>query len=166
MSVALLIDYNGQTHRLAGSLADNTVRFPVDHPIFRKLQETIERPCRKIDWFGLAEQIINTVYALSEHPDVFCNAVIKTLTMRAFSRRATPGPAAGDGERDENAMDEGQDDFSAPNDGVGEQGDLGDAFELSQLLFVVGHVAIRHIAFMEVVEREWKRQKDEKEASK
>ena len=63
-------------------------------------------------------------------------------------------------------MDEGQDDFSTPNDGTGEQGDLGDAFELSQLLFVVGHVAIRHIAFMEVVEHEWKRQKDEKEASK
>ncbi|KAL1713076.1 non-SMC mitotic condensation complex subunit 1-domain-containing protein [Schizophyllum commune] len=156
---------NGSAKKVKGSLADNTVRFPVDHPIFRKLQETIERPCRKIDWFGLAEQIINTVYALSEHPDVFCNAVIKTLTMRAFSRRATPGPAAGDGERDENAMDEGQDDFSTPNDGVGEQGDLGDAFELSQLLFVVGHVAIRHIAFMEVVEREWKRQKDEKDAN-
>jgi condensin complex subunit 1 len=42
--------------------------------------------------------------------------------------------------------------------------DLGDAFELSQLLFVVGHVAIKHIVFLELVEREWKRQKDEKSA--
>jgi condensin complex subunit 1 len=42
--------------------------------------------------------------------------------------------------------------------------DIGDAFELSQLLFVVGHVAIKHIVFLELVEREWKRQKDEKTA--
>ena len=39
----------------------------------------------------------------------------------------------------------------------------GDAFELSQLLFVVGHVAIKQIVYLELVEREWKRQKDEKE---
>ena len=35
-----------------------------------------------------------------------------------------------------------------------------DAFELAQLLFVVGHVAVKHIVFLELVEREWKRQKD------
>lgn len=43
-------------------------------------------------------------------------------------------------------------------------GDVGDAFELSQLLFIVGHVAIKHIVFLELIEREWKRQKDEKAA--
>jgi len=37
--------------------------------------------------------------------------------------------------------------------------DTGDAFELSQLLFVVGHVAIKHIVYLELVEREWKRQR-------
>jgi condensin complex subunit 1 len=44
--------------------------------------------------------------------------------------------------------------------------DVGDAFELSQLLFVVGHIAIKYIVFLELVEREreWKRQKDEKTA--
>ena len=41
--------------------------------------------------------------------------------------------------------------------------DVGDAFELSQLLFVVGHVAIKQIVFLELIEREWKRQKDEKQ---
>jgi len=41
--------------------------------------------------------------------------------------------------------------------------DTGDAFELSQLLFMVGHVAIKHIVYLELVEREWKRQKQEKE---
>ena len=47
-----------------------------------------------------------------------------------------------------------------------EDKDVGDAFELSQLLFIVGHVAIKHIVFLELVEREWKRQKDEKQAGK
>ena len=41
--------------------------------------------------------------------------------------------------------------------------DVGDAFELSQLLFVVGHIAIKQIVFLELIEREWKRQKDEKQ---
>ncbi|KAH9963988.1 hypothetical protein BGW80DRAFT_1542047 [Lactifluus volemus] len=40
--------------------------------------------------------------------------------------------------------------------------DTGDAFELSQPLFVVGHVAVKHIV-LELVEREWKRQKQENE---
>ena len=45
-------------------------------------------------------------------------------------------------------------------------GDQGDSFELSQLLFVVGHVAIKHIAHLELVERELKRQKGVLEAGR
>ncbi|KAH9957639.1 hypothetical protein BGW80DRAFT_1465730 [Lactifluus volemus] len=41
--------------------------------------------------------------------------------------------------------------------------DTGDAFELSQLLFVVGHVTVKHIVYLELVEREWKCQKQENE---
>ena len=44
--------------------------------------------------------------------------------------------------------------------------DTGDAFELSQLLFVVGHIAVKHIVYLELVEREWKQQKQEKELGK
>ena len=40
--------------------------------------------------------------------------------------------------------------------------DTGNAFELSQLLFVVGHVVVKHIVYLELVEREWKRQKQER----
>jgi len=38
--------------------------------------------------------------------------------------------------------------------------DMGDAFKLSQLVFVVGHVAIKHIVYMELIERELKRRKE------
>ena len=147
----------------------------MDNPIFRKLQAAVELPCRSKDWFGLAEQAINTIYALGEHPDVLCNDLIKNLTVKAFSRTPKPNsesqPPA---ERESEPMGEdhpgdtthGSDDMVNVPEATQEdsQKDVGDAFELSQLLFVVGHVAIKHIVFLELVEREWKRQKDEKQA--
>lgn len=154
----------------------------MDSPIFRKLKDAVEHPCRSKEWFGLAEQAINTVYALGEHPDIFCDALLKKLTIRAFARRTKPdgeaGPAGTDveppAEKDPDAMAEDHpgdmtqrsDDTVHPTqEGSQEEDkDLGDAFELSQLLFAVGHVAIKHIVFLELVEREWKRQKDEKQA--
>ena len=38
--------------------------------------------------------------------------------------------------------------------------DKGDAFTLSQLVFVVGHVAIKHVVYLELIERELKRRKE------
>lgn len=148
----------------------------MDNPIFQRLQNAIEQPCRSKDWFGLAEQAINTVYALGAHPDVFCNTVIKNLTVKAFShapRSKTEEPPTEEPavEKDPDAMDEDHpgdisrtsDDTTQPDVSDDKEKDLGDAFELSQLLFVVGHVAIKHIVFLELVEREWKRQKDDKQ---
>ena len=152
----------------------------MDNPIFRKLQTAVQNPCRTKEWFGLAEQVINTVYALGEHPDTFCNELIKKLTIRAFSR---PPKAASDFvAKDPDVMDEGHPADTTIED-TGDvtmleatqatqttqatqdtnEKDVGDAFELSQLLFVVGHVAIKQIVFLELIEREWKRQKDEKQ---
>lgn len=153
----------------------------MDNPIFRKLKEAIEHPCRSKEWFGLAEQGINTVYALGEHPDAFCDDLLKKLTIRAFARRtklegnaeSSPPDAERPAEKDSDAMveDHPGDDTQQPDDtihptqeGSQQDKDLGDAFQLSQLLFAVGHVAIKHIVFLELVEREWKRQKDEKQA--
>lgn len=180
---------------------DKNIRLDMENPIFKKLQDVLERPCRSKEWFGLAEQAINTVYALGERPDLLCDALIKNLTRRAFTRRAGGGKTASscegvdDGEekntkkvkkvkkprkeRDPDGMDEDEDedeeqdddeeeeeDEDAPPDVSQEDAgdkDVGDVFEMSQLLFVVGHVAIKHIVYLELVEREWKRQKHEKE---
>ena len=148
----------------------------MDNPIFRKLQEAIEHPSRSKDWFGMAEQAINTIYALGEHPDALCNTIIKNLTRRAFMPRPKKaGTPVSVPEKDPDVMDEDRPsgdkleeaDVTMTQDGSVQDDkdkDVGDAFELSQLLFVVGHVAIKHIVFLELVEREWKRQKDEKTA--
>ncbi|KAG2156915.1 non-SMC mitotic condensation complex subunit 1-domain-containing protein [Suillus bovinus] len=165
---------NGSAKKVKGSLLDKSLRMEMENPIFRKLQNTIEHPCRSKDWFGMAEQAINTIYALGEHPDELCNNLVKNLTRRAFTKQQTPeGPPT---EPDTETMEVDQEieppepasiapsstHISTQQSSTSEK-DLGDVFHLSQLLFVVGHVAIKHIVFLELVEREWKRQKDEKQ---
>jgi condensin complex subunit 1 len=176
-----------------GSLLDKTQRIETDNPIFSRLQRAILHPSRTKEWFGMAEQVVNAIYALAEHPDVLCNEVIKKLTVRAFNRptRAPEEQTELRGKEDEKGADSdtsmgenhpgitatAEDDVSmmdatqplatqaaTQDDDDDQNKDLGDAFELAQLLFVVGHVAIKHIVFLELVEREWKRQKDEKQA--
>ncbi|GJJ15002.1 hypothetical protein Clacol_009273 [Clathrus columnatus] len=179
---------------LSGSLLDKSVRLPMDNPIFRKLQDMIEHPCRSKDWFGMAEQAINTIYLLGEHPDRLCNELIKNLAQRAFGRAAIPSQPQISSQAqkdDEDLMEDVIEESEAlqledksnlsfttarnsqtPALSVGSQRslaqtpaptDLGDAFHLSQLIFVVGHVAIKHIVYLEMVEKECKRQKEEKE---
>jgi condensin complex subunit 1 len=155
----------------------------MDSPVFRKLQEAIEHPCRSREWFALAEQAINTVYALGDQPEVLSNTLIKNLTRRAFRRREKPVLSAPEDQvsaaagPDADVMDEdpppstqalistmpGSTQGTSMGSPAKKSDDTGDAFELCQLLFVVGHVAVKHIVYLELVEREWKRQKQEKE---
>ncbi|KAI9068415.1 hypothetical protein FKP32DRAFT_1587688 [Trametes sanguinea] len=176
---------NGSAKKVKGSLLDKTIRLGMDNPLFRKLQDAVERPCRSKEWFPMAEQAINTIYALGERPDVLCGNLIKNLAKRVFGKKPAMAASASQqsgGEKDPDAMDEDQEDaegeatqmpaspskssMQSPSKSQSQAGgskDVGDAFELSQLLFVVGHVAIKQIVFLELVEREWKRQKHEKE---
>ncbi|KAI6123353.1 non-SMC mitotic condensation complex subunit 1-domain-containing protein [Pisolithus thermaeus] len=170
---------DGSAKKVKGSLLNKTLRLEMNNAIFRKLQEAIEHPCRSKDWFGMAEQAINTIYALGEHPGELCGRIIKNLTRRAFARRPQASQESTFVPEDPDAMDQDVETGSAScapasqissatqstRQGNDDQAakDLGDAFQLSQLLFVVGHVAIKHIVFLELVEREWKRQKDEKD---
>jgi condensin complex subunit 1 len=153
----------------------------MDSPVFRKLQEAIEHPCRSREWFALAEQAINTVYVLGDQPEVLSNTIIKNLTRRAFRRREKSTSSVPEEQPSSvpnlDAMDEdppqsthalistvpGSTQGALTGNLAKKSDDTGDAFELSQLLFVVGHVAIKHIVYLELVEREWKRQKQEKE---
>ncbi|KAJ8693502.1 condensin complex non-SMC subunit Cnd1 [Pleurotus ostreatus] len=172
---------NGSAKKIKGSLLDKTLRLEIDNAIFKKLQGFIQAPNRSKEWFGLAEQIINTIYALSEHPDKLCSDIIKNLTRQAFARQPQGSAPKDDSmdtdkaEKDADAMEEDQPtqestqetgdeplDESQENQG---SKDTGDAFELAKLLFVVGHVAMKQIVYLELVEREWKRQKDEKLAA-
>jgi condensin complex subunit 1 len=114
----------------------------------------------------MAEQAINTIYLLGEQPDVVCDEIIKHLASKVFDSPQPVGtpPAEEEPTQDEENME--LDDSAtvtgsntpAPRDKSST--DMGDAFLLSQLVFVVGHVAIKHLVYLELIERELKRRKD------
>jgi condensin complex subunit 1 len=68
-----------------GSLAASYQRFAMNHPIFTRLKELVLAPCQNVTWFGFAEQMVNTVYLLSETPDVLCGQLLKNLTQQEDS---------------------------------------------------------------------------------
>ena len=127
--------------------------------------------------FGVAEQAINAIYLLGEQPDLVCDEIIKNLTNRVFnappevvpSDNASdvgppPSPAAARSEAGDTTMDiDDAATATAATPRAKEKTattDMGDAFKLSQLVFVVGHVAIKHIVYLELIERELKRKKE------
>ncbi|KAH7098364.1 non-SMC mitotic condensation complex subunit 1-domain-containing protein [Auriculariales sp. MPI-PUGE-AT-0066] len=142
---------SGSAKKVKGSLIDKSTRFPMDSVIFR------------------------------ERPDLLCDTIIKGFTRRVFGQqaeglqgRSTPIPPQGNQQQDvsmdeagsETVIDKTLDesltgaDATALSADLTQSSDRGDSFVLSQLLFIVGHVAIKQIVFLELVEREWKRQKE------
>ncbi|TIB99587.1 hypothetical protein E3Q18_01468 [Wallemia mellicola] len=136
---------SGSVKKVKGSLQDASIRLPMSEPIFRRLQEALEHPTTSQAWFGMAEQAINAIYVLGEQPDILCNVMIKHMAQKAFTAE-TQGDAMQTDEESDKV--------------------IGNAFLLSQLVFTVGHVAIRHIVYLELVERELKRRKADADAEK
>ena len=116
----------------------------------------------------MAEQAINTIYLLGEQPDALCSDLIKNLTAKTFD---APGPSTHplvelDGAPSTPTKRSTETDAPTPRTEAspikGDAEDMGGAFVLAQLVFAVGHVAIKEIVYLELVEREFKRRKDEK----
>ena len=151
----------GSVKKVKGALSDESIRYPMNHAMFARLRAAVQMPTELLksssmgEWFSLAENAIQTIYLLGEQPDSLCTEMIKSMTMRVFgpqqqqpqqkSRESTPGTM----ETDEAGGSAGLPPAQA------------DAFQLAQLLFVVGHVALKHIVYLELVEREYKRRKAE-----
>lgn len=117
----------------------------------------------------MAEQAINTIYLLGEQPDRLCDDIIKSFTRRVF----TPEPKEHAPEADRIETEDDPENeavgsrpvsprpgSAAAGDASVDKGDVGKSFHLSQLVFIVGHIAIKHIVYLELVERELKRRKD------
>ncbi|CAJ0844724.1 3270_t:CDS:2 [Entrophospora sp. SA101] len=97
----------------------------------------------------MAEQIINTIYLICEQPDILCAEIIKRKTVKLFDLKQ-----------------HSDDDMEIDMAGEGEDSSTSEAFmrdpnQLSQLIFIAGHVAIKQIVHLEAIELEWKRQKVE-----
>ncbi|KAF9345500.1 Condensin complex subunit [Mortierella sp. AD094] len=144
----------GEKKKQKGVIGHDTVRLPMDHPIFVKLGNLIDNPTTSKNWFSVVEQALNTIYLLGEHPDSLCGDIIKSRCRTIFNLQES-----GDSPLDQMSVD-------TPMSTVGDEPTMSlenafmiDSWQLSQLLFIVGHVAIKHIVHMEVIEEEFKRRK-------
>jgi condensin complex subunit 1 len=113
--------------------------------------------------FVLAEQAINAIYLLASQPDVVCGNILKKKTRDAFHHGLEPALDAEDEPNGE-----------IVRDGSTSSRGLSSVRSLSQLLFIVGHVAsmatklatltlVKQIIHIELCEAEFKRRKAELE---
>lgn len=109
--------------------------------------------------FGVAEQAISAIYALSKHPDTLCSEILRRKTRHVFQKPASspsPEPAA-------SVEMNGSLPSPPPESPPRKQKS---SLALSQLLFIVGHIAIKQIVHLELCELDFKRRKGEKEKAK
>lgn len=149
------------TGRQAKESSAKFSRLPNDHAVCSRLAAITEVPSDSKEWYGVAEQAINAIYALSKHPDILCSAIIRRKTKQVFGR-----PGSRPTSRDENKTSEiadptSTDTMPASPEKATKKRD--NAIALSQLLFIVGHVAIKQIVHLELCELDFKRRKQEKE---
>lgn len=130
-----------------------------DHPVLAKLAAITEITDNSKEWYGVAEQAIGAIYALSKHPDVLCSDIVRRKTRSVFQATSRPSPnqttVEGDEQRPGTASSDGQ---TAKVKHT--------SSELSQLLFIVGHIAIKQIVHLELCELDFKRHKAEQEKNK
>lgn len=123
--------------------------------------------------FGVAEQALNTIYLLGEKPDGLAGDIIKALTRRIFESVETDDVvqdlaqlAIEDQHPDSTEQGSGEgggEEQASPPASAAQlmaRAPTAGSFELGQLVFVVGHVAMKHIVYLELVERELKRRKE------
>jgi condensin complex subunit 1 len=142
-----------------------TVKLPNDHAVIVRLAAMAEVVSESKEWYGVAEQAISAIYVLSKHPDVICSEIIRRVTKRVFSSHSQKRPTTSSS-ADEPSQLPSQTEDAAPEEVVEEEvlpKMQNSALALSQLLFVVGHVAIKQIVHLELCELEFKRRKAEKD---
>ncbi|KAG0240937.1 Condensin complex subunit [Actinomortierella wolfii] len=157
----------GEKQKQKGTLGQDTVRLAMDHPIFVRLNALIDLPTTSKLWFGVAEQALNTIYLLGEQPDVLCGDIIKARVRDIFNLQSDTNGSITGSQSLSGGIGEGyspplsQDEPTMTTIAMmnPENAFMVDSWRLAQLLFIVGHVAIKHIVHMEIIEEEFKRRK-------
>ncbi|KAI1943391.1 condensin complex non-SMC subunit Cnd1 [Ophidiomyces ophidiicola] len=129
-----------------------------DHGVLLNLAAITEIVSESKEWFGVAEQAINAIYALAKHPDSLCSDVIRRKTKSVFQPH-----------KDIHHSPSGFSSNIRPHTPENEETTLSHKSKpvgLSQLLFIVGHIAIKQIVHLELCELEFKRRKAENEKKK
>ncbi|KAF2652284.1 condensin complex component cnd1 [Lophiostoma macrostomum CBS 122681] len=155
------------------------VKLPNDHAVLARLAAIVEIVSDSKEWFGVAEQAIGAIYVLAKHPDVLCSEILRRKTKHVFAPHARPvqpteDSMMSDGGNTPLGSEDVQMEEGPPSDSQSEVQPQAQqpakqqnaALALSQLLFIVGHVAIKQIVHLELCELEFKRRKAEDEKKK
>lgn len=130
-------------------------RLPNDHAVLQRLAAMAMVPSDSKEWYGVAEQAIGAIYTLSKHPDVLCSTIVRDKTKEVFRK----GPAP----KQEPITEVDERLQSPPPETVPEQKP---ERALAQLLFIVGHVAIKQIVHLELCELDFKKRKADRDKDK
>lgn len=140
-------------------------KLKMEHPIMLRLSALVELPSTNSEWFGVAEHALSAIYALAKHPDNVCSGIIRRKTKAVFAVvTSIPPKKHGEDEDEDVEMPDG--DVSPHHDEPSPDVEDASFFPLSQLLFIVGHVAVKQIVHMEMLELDFKRRKSEQEKAK
>ncbi|KAJ3326051.1 Condensin complex subunit [Boothiomyces sp. JEL0866] len=148
--IALLQLYSIKRQR--GSLTASRERMQMDHPTCERIVTLILSNTNSKNWFSFAEQGINALYTISEHPDKLSTKMINELSNRVFAEKPQEDPVDEISKKMQETLNLDQKSSAK----------VTETMKLSQLVFVVGHVAIRQIVHLENIESEWKRRRMQK----
>lgn len=105
--IALMRMTNSKPTKGVGGKANT--RLPNDHAVLVRLANMMDVESESKDWYGLAEQAIGAIYALSKHPDVLCSEVLRRKTKAVFAQKEstkTPATKKADGKKEEPTTEE------------------------------------------------------------
>ncbi|KAK0342387.1 condensin complex non-SMC subunit Cnd1 [Friedmanniomyces endolithicus] len=159
-----------------GTQAKPSMRLPNEHAVLIRLANLLDVQSDSRDWYGLAEQAIGAIYALSKHPDVLCSEVVRRKTKAVFASKIVASrpkepevdesqvDADGDVEMSDVQETQAEPEVEPEVEPEAETAPQGNSsLGLSQLLFAVGHIALKQIVHLELCEQDFKRRKAEKE---
>lgn len=147
-------------------------RKTADHPTCERICALLLNESSSNSWFSFAEQGLNAIYIMIEQPDRVCEDLIKKLTSRVFGRQSnTLEKITSDLERvsinsSDQEVEKNGDVEMEVDENIAipvKSNNQNHSFALAQLLFLVGHVAIKQIVHLECIESEWKRRKNSKD---
>ncbi|RMZ76771.1 hypothetical protein DV737_g4643, partial [Chaetothyriales sp. CBS 132003] len=145
-------------------------RMANDNAVLCMLAALLLTPSASQDWYGMAEQAVSAIYVLSKHPDILCSEILRHKTRLVFQQTKnrtslSPSPSP---EPDAMEVDQPEQHSAEPPPELESETSPRQkpAIALSQLLFVVGHIAIKQIVHLELCELDFKRRKHEQEKDK
>ena len=148
-------------------------RMANDNGVLRMLASILLTSAGDKDWYGMAEQAISAIYVLSEHPDVLCSEVLRHKTRLVFQKTEKRTSLSRSPSPDPDAMEINEPETSPKPANATPEADADDGAAkekpstlLSQLLFIVGHIAIKQIVHLELCELDFKRRKHDQEKNK